>query len=209
MMHLVRNSWVMVQDNRRPYLAINLTFYGLVLFFMIYAAFNQPLQRDLINAVGQSFMTGPLSIVGSAYMNAEVLKAIALTFSVNLFIGALITITLPSLIIPFSGLLMGFFRATLWGLILSPANPDLRLVMIPHTITLLLEGQAYILAMLAAYIQGRAFLEPGTIAIVGRWKGYLEGLRRTVRIYLLVIITLVIAAVYEVIEVVLIMKFFS
>ncbi|MCJ7723298.1 MAG: hypothetical protein MUP03_04125 [Anaerolineales bacterium] len=209
MMHLVRNSWVMVQDNRRPYLAINLTFYGLVLFFMIYAAFNQPLQRDLINAVGQSFMTGPLSIVKSAYMNAEVLKAIALTFSVNLFIGALITITLPSLIIPFSGLLMGFIRATLWGLILSPANPDLRLVMIPHTITLLLEGQAYILAMLAAYIQGRAFLEPGTIAIVGRWKGYLEGLRRTVRIYLLVIITLVIAAVYEVIEVVLIMKFFS
>ena len=209
MMHLVRNSWVMVQDNRRPYLAINLTFYGLVLFFMIYAAFNQPLQRDLMNAVGQSFMTGPLSIVGSAYINAEVLKAIALTFSVNLFIGALITITLPSLIIPFSGMLIGFFRAILWGLILSPANPDLRLVMIPHTITLLLEGQAYILAMLAAYIQGRAFLKPGTIAVAGRWKGYLEGLKRTARIYLLVIITLVIAAVYEVIEVVLIVKFFS
>jgi hypothetical protein len=93
--------------------------------------------------------------------------------------------------------------------LLSPANPDLRLVMIPHSITLILEGQAYILAMVAAYIQGRAFLFPNTIGLESRVKGYVEGLKRTGKLYVLVIVTLAIAAIYEVAEVVIIIKLSS
>lgn len=208
-MQLIKNTWAVVQENRRPYILLNAVYYGLVIVFMIYAAFNQPLQQSLIDQVGQSLMTGPLSVLRSAYVNAEVFKAIALTFFVNLFLGAFAVITLPSLIIPFSGLLFGIFRAFLWGLILSPAHPDLRLAMIPHSITLLLEGQAYILAMLAVYIHGRAFLWPQTVGVERRLKGYKEGLKRSAKVYLLVIITLAIAAVYEVIEVVLMVKLFS
>ena len=78
-------------------------------------------------------MTGPLSVVGQAYVNAQVFTAILATFLVNLFIGSFGTITLPSLIIPFSGFLIGIYRAVLWGLLLSPAHPDMRLIMIPHS----------------------------------------------------------------------------
>lgn len=207
MKNFLKSAWGLIQENRRAYTILNLVYYALVIIFMIYAAFDQALQKSMLDSVGAAFMTGPLSFVGQSYVNAQVLTAILATFLVNLLIGSFATITIPSLIIPFSGILVGAYRAILWGLILSPANPDLRLVMIPHSITLLIEGQAYILTMLAAYIQARAFLWPRTLGLESRGRGYLEGLKRTAKIYVLVILTLMIAAIYEVIEVVIMIKF--
>jgi hypothetical protein len=209
MKDLLKSAWGLVQENRRAYILLNIIYYGLVIIGMVYVAFNQKLQQDLMSLIGAQFMTGPLSIVGQAYVNAEVLTAIAATFLVNLFIGSFGTITLPSLIVPFSGFLIGIYRAILWGLLLSPANPDMRLIMIPHSLTLISEGQAYILALLAAYIQGRAFLWPKSVGVETHTKGYLEGLKRTGRIYLLIVLTLAIAAIYEVIEVVIMVKYFQ
>jgi hypothetical protein len=205
-MNRLKSAWRLVQENRRAYIILNIVYYALVIVFMIYAAFNQALQQSLLEAVGAAFMTGPLSIVGQSYVNAQVFMAILVTFVVNLFIGSFGSITLPSLIIPFSGMLVGIYRAILWGLILSPANPDLRLAMIPHSLTLIIEGQAYVLTMLAAYIQGRAFLWPKRIGLEHRGQGYLEGLKRTGKLYVLVILTLLVAAIYEVIEVVIMIK---
>ena len=205
-MNLIKSTWDIVKNNRRPYIVLNVLYYSLVIVFMVYAAFNPEIQKTLMDAVGATFMTGPLSFIGQAYVNAEVLKAILVTFFINLFVGSLVSITLPSLIIPFSGLLVGIYRAAMWGLILSPASPDLRLVMIPHSITLLIEGQAYILTMLGAYIQGRSFIWPRVLGFDSHWKGYVEGVKLSARLYVLVILTLVVAAVYEVIEVVMMIK---
>ncbi len=209
MKNLLKSAWGLVQENRRTYIVLNILYYGLVAIFMVYVAFDQQLQEELMNAAGAGFMTGPLSFVGQAYLNAQVLAAILATFFVNLIIGSFGSITLPSLVIPFSGLVIGAVRATLWGLLLSPANPELRLVMIPHSITLIVEGQAYILTMLAAYLQGRAFLWPKSVGLESRAKGYLEGLKQTGKLYLLIILTLAIAAIYEVIEVVIMTKLSS
>jgi hypothetical protein len=207
MKNILKSAWGLVQENRRAYIVLNVIYYGLVIVCMIYVAFNQKLQEDLLNLVGTQFMTGPLAFVGQAYVNAEVFKAILATFFVNLLAGSFGTITLPSLIIPFSGFLIGIYRAILWGLLLSPAHPSMRLIMIPHSLTLILEGQAYILTLLAAYIQGRAFLSPKSVGLKSHAKGYLEGLKRTGKIYLLVILTLAIAAIYEVLEVVILTKY--
>lgn len=202
-MNAIKSAWALVQENKRAYIVINVVYYGLVLIFMGVAAFNPALQDELLKTVGQSLMTGPLAVVGEAYVNAEVLTAIGLTFVVNLFLGSLAVITIPSLVIPFVGLLMGVYRAILWGLIFYPGHPDMQIIMIPHSLTLILEGQAYILALFGVYLQGRAFLWPKSVGLESHWRGYLEGLKRTVKIYLLVTITLIIAAIYEVIEVVL------
>jgi hypothetical protein len=206
MKNLLKSAWGLVQENRRAYMIINIVYYALVVIGMIYVAFNQKLQQELLNVVGASFMTGPLAFVGQAYVNVKVLTAIAATFFINLFIGSFGTITLPSLVIPFSGLLMGIYRAAVWGLLLSPANPQLRFVMIPHSLTLIIEGQAYILTLLAAYIQGRAFLWPQSVGLETHLMGYLEGLKRTGKIYILVILTLAVAAIYEVLEVAIMIK---
>ncbi|MBM3135284.1 MAG: hypothetical protein FJZ89_08415 [Chloroflexi bacterium] len=208
-MKRIREAWEIVRQNRKAYIILNVVYYGLVVIFMVVAAFNQPLQDSLLEGAGDAFTSGPLSLVGSAYINAEVFLAIALTFVVNLVLGSFIEITLPAAIIPFSGLLVGIYRAVLWGLLLSPAHPDLRLAMIPHSITLLLEGQGYILAMLAAYVQGRSFLWPKTVGLERHRDGYLAGLKLTGKLYLLVILVLAVAAVYEVIEAVILAAMFS
>lgn len=206
MKNLLKSAWGLVQENRRAYIVINIVYYALVAVCMIYVAFNQELQEQLLKMAGQAFMTGPLAVVGESYVNARVLTAILATFFVNLLIGSFGTITLPSLVIPFGGFLIGIYRAVLWGLLLSPAHLDMRLIMIPHSLTLILEGQAYILTLLAAYIQGRAFLWPKTVGLESRAKGYVEGLKRTGKLYVLVVLTLAIAAIYEVIEVVIMIK---
>ncbi|MFH1486297.1 MAG: stage II sporulation protein M [Chloroflexota bacterium] len=201
-MRLVHNSLRIIGEHRRAYIVLNVGYYGLVVCGMIYVTFNPALQQSLIDAVGAAFAKGPLSEVVRAYTGGQVLSAMFMTFVVNLTMGSLFYITLPSLMVPFSGLLLGAYRAILWGLLLSPASPELRLAMIPHSLTLLLEGQAYILAIFAAYVHGRAFLWPHTVGEATRWQGYLAGVRRMTRLYLLVVIMLAVAAIYEALEVI-------
>jgi hypothetical protein len=192
-----------IQAEKSTYIYLNVLYYGLVVLGMAYVTFFNPgLQDTLMQAAGKTFTEGSLAAVGSAYGGGQVIQAMIITFVVNLFLGSMITMSLPSLIIPFSGLLMGIYRAILWGLLLSPSNASLAGPMIPHSLTLLLEGQAYILVMLSIYIHGKAFLRPGVYGIQGRMRGYLEGLRRTGWIYLLVAFLLAVAAVYESLEVI-------
>jgi hypothetical protein len=206
-MKLLKSALELVKENRGAYLTLNAIYYGLIVVFMLVAAFVPEVQAELLKAIGSAFTSGPLAYVGQAYINAEVIKAVLLTFMVNLFIASLVYMTIPSLIIPFVGFLMFVLRAILWGLIFSPASPEMRLTMIPHSLTLLLEGQAYILVMFGVYLQGRAFLWPKSAGVEGASRGYLEGLKRTGKVYLLVVLTLAVAAIYEVIEVVLLAKF--
>jgi len=167
---------------------------------MLFAVFNPALQQSLLVGVGTVFSQGPLGAVGDAYLNAKVLEATALTFLINLFIGSLATITLPSLIIPFSGLLMGAYRAFLWGLIYSPTTPQMRTILLPHLVTLVLEGQAYVLALLGVVIQGRAMLFPYTVGASTHGQGLWNGIMQSVQLYILVILVLAVAAAYEVLE---------
>jgi hypothetical protein len=199
----LRRSIEVVRADLGAYLFLNSAYYGLVLLGMAYVTYINPaLQHDLLQAVGQAFTQGPLAAVGNAYTGGQVLSAMILTFLVNLLLGSLIEMQLPSLIVPFSGILMGLFRAVMWGLLLAPSEPSLAGAMIPHSLTLLLEGQAYVLAMLAAYVHGRAFLRPAAYGLAGHGRGYVEGLRRSGWIYLLVVVFLAVAAVYEALEVI-------
>jgi hypothetical protein len=188
---------------------MNLGYFGLVVAGMVYAAFNRPLQLSLLESVEGAFEAGPIAMVANAYIGGRIPLAISLTFLVNLAIGSFLSITLPSLVIPFSGLLIGFFRAVLWGVLFSPTklelSPPTILAGVLIVVLIFLEGQAYVLAMLAAYVQGNAFLFPKQVSAESHARGYLIGVGRTSLIYLLVALVLAIAAVYEVLIAVLIL----
>jgi hypothetical protein len=205
-MKAIQSALGIIKEFRRAYIVLNLVYYGLVICGMIYVAFNPSLQQSLLELVGNAFTEGPFSAVGSAYFGGQVLRAMVLTFVVNLFLGSIAVLTLPSLVIPFSGLLIGVYRAILWGVLLSPTSPEMRLVMIPHSLVLILEGQAYILAMLAAYVQGKAFLWPRSAGVATRRQGYGLGMKRSACIYLLVVLVLAVSAVYEALEVIFITR---
>ena len=192
-----------ITDARRPYLILNLVYYGLIAAAMAYAVYDTSLQRALTEAIVSGVAEGPLQPVLEAYTGGRVLLAIGLTFGINLVAGSFLSITLPSLIIPFSGILVGGLRAVLWGLLFSPQIAgDVRLQDVglgaALVLLLILEGQGYVLAMLGAYLHGRAFLWTRSSGLAGHSQGYLHGLKQQGWVYLSLAAVLLVAAVYEV-----------
>ena len=120
-----------------------------------------------------------------------------LTFLNNFMLASVFAITLPSLVIPFWRLLVGTGRGLLWGLARSPSDPSFGIKIIPHSLTGLLEGQGYILAILGAYLLWRNFFWPQKTGVNTHRRGYLLGLQQTGILYVGVLVFLLIAAIYE------------
>jgi hypothetical protein len=208
-MKIVKDAVAIVRWNWRAYVTINAVYYGLVVVAMLFVVWRPEIQKHLLQAVGKELHGGgPLAPVAAAYTNKNVWAAIGWTFVVNLLIGGFVTITVPSMFVPFSGFLMGITRAVLWGLLLSPVDPSLRGGMIPHSLTLLLEGQGYILALLAVYVSGNTFLRPRSVGLKTHGEGYVAGLHQTASLYILVTLVLAVAAVYEALEVIYLVPMF-
>jgi hypothetical protein len=187
---------------RRAYVGLNLAYYGLVAASMVYSVLDPSLQQLLMSTVLDAFQSGPLSSILEAYSGGQAVRAVALTFIVNLFIGSLVSIALPSLIVPFSGFLVAALRAIMWGLIFAPTSAPTGVTSVAAgllvALLLLLEGQGYVLAMLAAYAQGTAFVAPKQVGVTSHAQGYWIGVKQALRIYLLVALVLIVAAIYEV-----------
>jgi hypothetical protein len=170
---------------------------------MAYAAFDRSVQQSLLETVGTALTEGPLATVAEAYGTEQVVVAVALTVGINLAGGSFASITLPSLIIPFSGLLVAGIRAVTWGLLFSPQSVSgvtsgEAVIGVLFIGLVILEGQGYILAEMGAYLQGRALLWPQRVGAIGHRQGYWHGLKDEARSYVLVALALLVAAVYEV-----------
>jgi hypothetical protein len=181
---------------------MNIVFYGLFLLCMIVALVWPQLQEKTLAGVDQDLSAPWLeSTVVAAYSNGNILAAGFYTLLMNLIVGSCLTMTLPSLIIPFSGLLMGLYRAGSWGFLFAPIENEASLI--PHYLTLLIEGQAYILVMFAVFLHGKAFLFPKSIGMESRRSGYKYGIAQTAWLYLPISGILVLGAIYEAFEVIL------
>jgi hypothetical protein len=140
---------------------------------------------------------------------------------INFVLGSFVMITLPSLIIPGSGVLLSIVRATLWGLLLGPAEASLAMGMVPHTGTLLLEGAGYILATFFALLipislfRSRQTEKPAMMDELQSdqpfyeterdtaWSRFRRSVRLNFKANVLIAIVLAVAACYEAVEVIL------
>ncbi len=201
-MKLVRNALAVINEHKRAFIAINVVFYGLFVITMGVAAVFPHLQESMHQkAIEEVDGAGIAGVVDSAYVDGNVPAAAALTFLVNLLIGVFLTITAPSFVIPFFGIAFAIYRVVQWGMLFSPVGFEVG-VLIPHMLTLIVEGQAYVVAALAVWVHGRMFLQPRRSGLPSRWAGYKAGVVATVRLYPLIIVLLVIGAIYEAIEVI-------
>ena len=198
-----------LRRERWAYLWLNLAYYGLVGAGMAWAAFDRPLQEQLLTMVEGELRAGALAPVSAIYDRGGVLLAAAVTFGVNLVIGSLASITLPSLVVPFSGLGLAAVRAALWGLLFAPGTLDVgggeAVAGLSVALVVLLEGQGYVLAGLAALVQGRAFVWPASVGARNRREGYAIGVQRALTIYGAVALVLAIAALVEALAVIALM----
>lgn len=183
---------------------VNAIYFGMVGVGAIVALAYPDLQMSLINAAGQTFGSGsPLGGVGEAYTTGNIPMAAVLTFVTNFFLGTLAALTIPSLIIPFWALLMGAYRALLWGIMLVIPVPGLMPLSVlgPHYLTILLEGEAYVVAIFACTRGLFALINPKPFGTDSRLKAYWQAIKDNSKLLLVVIALLAVAAVYEAWEV--------
>lgn len=186
------------------FVIINIIYFGTVILGAVIALAMPDLQMSLIMAAGQTFGSGsPLGGVGEAYLSGNIAMAALYTFITNFFLGTLAALTIPSLILPFWAVLMGAYRALLWGIMLIIPVPGVLPLstVVPHYLTILLEGEAYIVAIFACTRGLVALIRPKNFGMDSRLKAYWQSIKDNGKLLLIVIALLAVAAVYEAWEV--------
>lgn len=191
-MFLLRRPVQILRENLRVYLLANLVFYGLVLggFALGLAV------PELAVGRAESLETdGTADLVGRLLSNVSLFAAMIL--GVNTITVGLASIVLPSLVIPFLGIAVFAYRAVVIGVTLAPTDQSTWIVLIPHSLTLVIEFQAYILLALGAYLLGRAWISPAFVEETSRVRAYGKGLRLLGVLALAALALLVVGALYE------------
>lgn len=204
-MGLIHDIRDIFKKDLKLFAAVNAIYFGMVAIGAAAALAWPDAQLYLIGAAGQGFGAGsPLESVGTAYASGNIPEAAALTFATNFFLGTLAEITVPSLIVPFWALLMGAFRALLWGIMLIIPVPGVLPLerLAPHYLTVLLEGEAYVVAIFASTRGLVALLAPGRLSTGSRAAAYWQSIKDNGKLLLAVAALLAIAAVYEAWEVI-------
>jgi hypothetical protein len=142
----------LLEMKARPRLvwSVHLLYFGMVIAGSLLTYAVPEVQIVLLGKVREALATksNPLGFAAEAYLSGSIPRAAAVTFVINFLLGSLAVITLPSILVPGSGIFVAGLRATAWGMILAPATQSLAYAMLPHSGTLLLEGEGYILAAL-------------------------------------------------------------
>jgi hypothetical protein len=189
---VIRKPLEIIRTNLRAYLVINAVIYGLVVLGfalgLIFPNLNQA-QVDRLDEGGTTDLV--LSLLENAWLFALVI------FAINTFRVSLLSIILPSMIIPFAGIAFFAYSAFIIGLTLAPADQAGWIALIPHSLTVVIEFQAYVIFVLGAYLLGQFWLRPQTIGAVNRRQGYLRGLQHIGWLAIPGVALLVIGALYE------------
>ena len=205
---LIRAPLVEFASRRRLLIAVHTAYFGTMLF-MATAAYDMPtLQRMLLLQTQGAIDSGngPLAVAGKAYASHSIPAAAGVTFAVNLALGSLVSITLPSVVMPGCGALLALVRAAMWGFLLAPTSAELARTMLPHSITLLIEDEGYILAMFFALLIPIHLADGRYGPTVARRFGHALAVNASG--ILLVAAVLAVAAMYEATEVILMMRFY-
>ncbi|GAA1956972.1 stage II sporulation protein M [Amycolatopsis minnesotensis] len=195
-MNRLSKPFQLIRADLRAYLLINAFVIGALLLGMALGA----LFPGLYAARTASFAEGGQgALVNAVVGNGWVFGAVI--FLVNVFPTALLLITLPSLVVPFAGLAVFALKTIDLGIVLAPVTGTSARTLIPHSLTLLIEFQAYALVLFGAYLLGRSWLRPATAGAPTRRQGYLRGLSRAGWLWLPALALFFVGAVYEAIEI--------
>ncbi|HEY3422405.1 MAG TPA: hypothetical protein VGK13_04540 [Methanocellaceae archaeon] len=202
-MKLINDIISIFKKDWKLFLATNAFYFGLLVIGALIALADPQVQRSLFTLAGAGLSSGPLSSVGNAYHSGSVPYAAAVTFVTNLLLGTLVEITIPSLIFPPWALFMGLIRSLMWGIMLVVPVEGLYPLgrALPHYLTLLLEGEAYVVAIFACMRQIKALLKPQDFGTDSRWKAYLRSILDNGKLLLVVALLLAVSALYEAWEV--------
>ncbi len=136
---------------RRPGLLWGMHGFHYALFFapMLFALLNPLTNLRLMTVVQATFTEGELAYVGAAYLSGNILHAAAATFVHNYLYATVLMAILPSLIIPFWGVFKNVISFSVVGFAMAPLWQGTAAPYTYHSLTMVLELQAYMVAAVA------------------------------------------------------------
>lgn len=182
----------LIRDDLRVYLLLNALAYGMVVIGMAAALLFPDLNAARLESMDSD---GTTDLVTSLLSNPPLFAATI--FAVNVGTVAVASILLPSMIVPFLGIAIFAVRALLIGMTLAPVDQTTAITLIPHSLTIIIEMQAYVVLMLGAFVLGRAWVRPASVDASDRRAAYVRGLQRFGWVGIPAIALLVVGAVYE------------
>ncbi|GAS96806.1 uncharacterized protein RMCC_3772 [Mycolicibacterium canariasense] len=181
-----------VRNNLRSFLAINAAMYGLFLLgFATGLVFPNLVHAQETRLVEDGTTDLVRSLIDRPWLFALTILAVN-----TLKMGAL-TIVLPSMMVPFAGIALSAYWAFTTGITLVPSSDIGWVALVPHSLTIVIEFQAYILLLLGAYLLGKNWVRPAAAGSDTRRGGYLRGLRQLGWLALAAALLLIVGAVYE------------
>jgi len=137
---------------RRLLYGLHVAVFGLMVLAAAGVYFLPSVQSVLLGAVHSEVAggSGPLGLAGRVYRSGNIPLAALTTVGINFLAGTLASITIPSAIVPGLGSLMTVGRSLVVGLALAPTTARMSGMMLPHSLTILVEMEAYIVATLFA-----------------------------------------------------------
>jgi hypothetical protein len=188
----LRRPLRIIRGNARAYLALNVLAYGLFVVGFVVGLLFPHLNEAQVTRLNDD---GTTDLVRSL-INEPWLFALTILGVNTVKMGAA-TIVLPSMILPFAGIPLFAYWAFTTGITLVPASDIGWVALIPHSLTVVVEVQAYVLFMLGVYVLGRHWLWPRSAGAENRRGGYVKGLRQLGWLSLAAVALLVVGAVYE------------
>jgi hypothetical protein len=187
-----RKPFQIIRANLRPFFVINAIVYGMFIAGLVAAMlFPELAATKAASSEGDGSFDLARSLFVSPWLFALVILA------VNVFTAAGVWILLPSLVVPFAAIPLFAYKAFILGSGLFPTTELAAVGWIPHSLTALIEFQAYSLLVFGAYILGRSWLRPATIGAPNRRLGYLRGLQQYGWLGLLALALFIVGALWE------------
>lgn len=179
----------------RPLLAVHVLLYGALFTAMAAGTLEPRMTYNAMRFTQTIFSEGDLGYIGRAYQSGNIPLAALATLNQNYFLGTCLYTVLPSLLIPFAGVLKNLMSFSFVGWVMTPLWTGTVVQNTYHSITLTLELEAYVLISFAISILplrvAQGFRD-------GAWLShYTAGLRTIASAVFLTGMLLAIAALYE------------
>lgn len=199
-MIIVRRPLSIIRANVPVYARVNAAIYGaLFLAFVVGGAFPRFAEAGL-GAMQAFASTSPLSGQVGDFSEGSILTLAGVILISTVVFGALGMATLPSLVIPYAGVVIHVVFAFLLGLTYAPQDADGWVIFWAHLPTLVLELQGYILVLLGSVLHARYWMRPRAHGCTIRRAGYIRGLIESAWLYIPAVAVLIVGAVYEAVE---------
>jgi len=201
-MAVLRDPLDPMQRYATLFVLLHIAFFGGMILFMELAFAAPDVQGSILTLVKHEVLggKGPLGAIGSAYLSKSIPLAALVTVTANFLLGSLLVITVPAIVVPGAGLLVPAFRAAICGLTLAPTFAGLSGAMLPHSFTLLMEGEGYILATFFGLLVPIYLFRTCEGPTIGA--RYCSALLLNVKGNLWILIVLAVSAIYEATEVI-------